>query len=160
MYEVRVNGVPATWSSATPTGIDTFSFDLSSVTVLNDDASIYFRLTMASTVSADGGGITVSGTSRVDNVTIMGVPIPFLDGDFNHDGFVDAADYVMWWKTNSGDMPAYTAWVQHFGESGGGSGGEQAHVPEPTGCLTLAAALAGCLLGRRRVKLAERTRPR
>jgi hypothetical protein len=160
-YEVRENNIPA-WAAGTPTGIDTFAFDLSSVMALDDKATIYFRLATASTEAAGGGAVTGGGTSRVDNVTIMGVPILGLDGDFNHDGFVDAADYVMWRKTNSGDMIAYNTWVQHFGESLAGSGGgngASANAPEP-GTWLLMTVFAGCLLATRRVKLAGWTRPR
>jgi hypothetical protein len=70
-----------------------------------------------------------------------------LDGDFNNDGFVDGADYVMWKKDNS--VGSYSTWVQNFGASSSGSGGVGA-APEP-GTLVLAAlAVAGVLGVRRR----------
>jgi hypothetical protein len=66
-----------------------------------------------------------------------------LDGDFNNDGFVDGADYVMWKKDNSvGD---YSTWVQNFGASSGGAGGVNA-APEP-GSLILGALAVGGVLG-------------
>ena len=39
-----------------------------------------------------------------------------LDGDFNHDGHVDAADYVVWRKSIV-TAPEYAIWRGNFGES-------------------------------------------
>jgi len=59
-----------------------------------------------------------------------------LDGDYNDDGKVDAADYVVWRKTNSGNLAAYNTWRTNFGNSqagsGGMTGGGESSVPEPT----------------------------
>jgi hypothetical protein len=82
------------------------------------------------------------------------VPPPGLAGDYNNNGIVDAADYVVWRKKNgtSGPLPndpiggtigpaQYTQWRANFGKTLSGSGsslGIEA-VPEPsTICLTLA----------------------
>ncbi len=43
-------------------------------------------------------------------------------GDFNTDGSVDAADYVVWRKTNEG---SYDDWKTNFGTSGGGGSGAE-----------------------------------
>jgi V8-like Glu-specific endopeptidase len=67
-----------------------------------------------------------------------------IPGDFNLDGSVDAADYVMWRKTNSGDAAAYATWRQHLGESAGAGGGSHsAGVPEPASGILL---IFGCLV--------------
>ena len=78
--------------------------------------------------------------------------------DYNHDGIVDGADYVVWRKTlgnaaappgsgadGNGDgtvNPAdYTLWRSHYGNpSGAGAGASLStnSVPEPTGCVLLA----------------------
>ena len=73
-------------------------------------------------------------------------------GDYNEDGFVDAADYVIWRKKlgtdfalpNRGDGITgpvsdsdYNAWRANFGASGSG-GLSVAGVPEPTSVLLLA----------------------
>jgi hypothetical protein len=57
--------------------------------------------------------------------------IPGLPGDFNNNGKVDAADYVVW-RNNPGGFPAdaYTTWRSHFGQTAG-SGTELNNVPEP-----------------------------
>jgi hypothetical protein len=45
---------------------------------------------------------------------------PELEGDYNGDNSVDAADYV-WWRKNDGDNPAgYNTWRANFGRTGGG----------------------------------------
>src|SRR5205807_2579148 len=43
-----------------------------------------------------------------------------IPGDFNNNGVVDAADYIVWRKTG-GTQAGYNAWRTHFGEGGGGS---------------------------------------
>jgi hypothetical protein len=70
---------------------------------------------------------------------------PALAGDFNMDGNVDAADYVMWRKTNNG---SYADWVRDFGESLAGSGGSGA-VPEPTSLALVLVGVCAALLRRR-----------
>ncbi len=73
-YKVDPNSVPA-WSSAgptTPIGIDTYSFDFSSVTALNNQANIYVRLTDTSTSAANNTGtVATAGTDRIDNFSIF-----------------------------------------------------------------------------------------
>ena len=60
-----------------------------------------------------------------------------LDGDFNHDGFVDASDYTVWRDGLDVDytLEDYDLWKANFGQSlGGGSGGlggGSSAVPEP-----------------------------
>jgi hypothetical protein len=83
--------------------------------------------------------------------------------DYNHNGIVDAADYVLWRKTqNTAAVPAgsgadgnvdgtvnvpdYTLWRSHFGNpmgAGAGGGLSTTTVPEPTSCalLTIGALL-------------------
>jgi hypothetical protein len=70
-----------------------------------------------------------------------------LDGDWNGDGVVDAADYVTWRKdpANNGGAGGYSTWQQNFGDSNAGSGGLNADgaVPEPATMLLLVWAIAG-----------------
>jgi hypothetical protein len=94
-------------------------------------------------------GTTVDGTGfggvRLNGFELFAVESN-LEGDFNLDGNVDAADYVMWRK-NDNSPGTYTQWTTNFGASSGTGGGNGA-VPEPTSAssillltLTVAAAL-------------------
>jgi hypothetical protein len=157
-YAVQANSPPIAWDSDVYYSQHSFFFDLSHIEELDDQASLILRLVDTSTVSANGGSVGTSGTSRVDNVTIFYSSLVGLPGDFNADGFVDAADYVMWRKDNS--VGAYADWVAHFGESLSGSGGDgnDGSVPEPgTWLLT---SVGTCLLAAWRGKLAGWTRQR
>ena len=79
-----------------------------------------------------------------------------LDGDFNADGTVDAADNVLWRKTDSGNSQGYSDWRENFGEgmsAGGCSSGtspSQTGVPEPARLVMLILAVAGWYARRRR----------
>jgi hypothetical protein len=56
-----------------------------------------------------------------------------LPGDYNSDGAVDAADYVVWRKTNSENPAQYALWRANFGKMSLGAGVRMAEtaVPEP-----------------------------
>ena len=68
-----------------------------------------------------------------------------LLGDFNGDGSVDAADYVVWRK-NNGTQAEFNLWRAHFGQmSGSGSASSNSPVvPEPVTLLLLVIGI--CLL--------------
>jgi hypothetical protein len=66
----------------------------------------------------------------IRSIEIMDAAPPGLPGDFNEDGTVDAADYVMWRKTD-GLQSGYTTWREHFGEMNGGRSAGSDTVPEP-----------------------------
>lgn len=78
------NASPNTpWSaSGSQNGAFSFSQDLSSLTALNNQASVYFRLVMTDTAPAGGSGSTFSsnGTDRVDNVLVTASPVPLPAG--------------------------------------------------------------------------------
>jgi hypothetical protein len=73
-----------------------------------------------------------------------------INADYNGDGTIDAADYVVWRKGESPDdtEAGYEAWKSHFGEPGAGAGGGGA-VPEPAACGLLAISLAALVSVRR-----------
>jgi hypothetical protein len=79
-----------------------------------------------------------------------------LPGDFNGDGSVDAADYVVWRKTD-GTQDGFDAWRTNFGRTNGAGAGSagyrlgasaepsSAAVPEPTAMLLTLAALGALI---------------
>jgi hypothetical protein len=81
---------------------------------------------------------------------------PPMAGDFNFDGVVDAADYVVWRKTNSGDPLSYEEWSNNFNPTPAGAGGSSADVaaqtgvPEPASAILMLSALIGVAATRRR----------
>jgi hypothetical protein len=87
-------------------------------------------------------------------LTLIGAPIPGPPGDYNADGIVGAADYVVWRKTPNefgGDPDGYTTWRSHFGQTAGSGldAGVFAAVPEPATLALLMFAAASVFLRRR-----------
>ncbi len=64
------------WSGGTYQPAHTYSFDMSAVGLLDDQASVIMRLTNSSTVSANGGTVAAGGTNRVDNFSVVMTPVP------------------------------------------------------------------------------------
>jgi hypothetical protein len=91
----------------------------------------------------------------IDNIRI-GTTAVSLTGDFNGDGKVDAADYVVWRNGDSPDdtQAGYELWRANFGRTASGASAvaSSAAVPEPA---TAALALGGILamLYRRRGRM-------
>jgi hypothetical protein len=92
----------------------------------------------------------------IRSMQITGPAPPGVPGDYNNNGVVDGADYVLWRNggplANEVDTPGtvnatdYTAWRARFGNtSGAGSGLSASGVPEPSTFVYLVAA-AGALL--------------
>jgi hypothetical protein len=81
-------------------------------------------------------------------------------GDYNGNGVVDAADYVLWRKggplqndATPGAQPGdYDVWRAHFGQTGGSGAGANANaaVPEPATLIMLTFLVAGWCLRRGR----------
>jgi hypothetical protein len=98
-----------------------------------------------------------------DLATCMAPPPEGVPGDFNDDGNVDAADYVIFRKY-AGTMTAlpnddgiggtvgtahYDLWRDHFGESAPGAGTAAGAVPEPSCLLLVLGGLTAFPLRRR-----------
>jgi hypothetical protein len=102
---------------------------------------------------------TLTDNSSIDWYTsttlasFSGIDIGFgaaagLTGDYNHDGKVDARDYVVWRDTGINGVQGYADWRANFG-TGAGSGSSlavAAAVPEPASLLLLSVA-AFCFVG-------------
>ncbi|HEX2473433.1 MAG TPA: hypothetical protein VHK01_01730, partial [Lacipirellulaceae bacterium] len=99
---------------------------------------------------------TQTGTSQTDFIVLsIDIPEPTLPGDYNQNGVVDAADYVVWRNTfgerglglaadgngnNKIDAGDYDVWRAHFGST---ADLLSTRVPEPSALLLLlTAALA------------------
>jgi T5SS/PEP-CTERM-associated repeat protein len=85
-------------------------------------------------------------TSQLYTTGVLNVVGPGTSGDYNLNGVVDAADYVVWRK-NPGGFPAgaYATWRSQFGQPGGSGAGANAiaAVPEPATLVLLIFAAAG-----------------
>jgi hypothetical protein len=66
----------STWSPSTNQTAFTFSYNLSSVSGLNNDPTAVFRIVDNATTSIGGGTVASGGTDRVDNFIAMSVPVP------------------------------------------------------------------------------------
>jgi hypothetical protein len=80
---------------------------------------------------------------------------PSLPGDYNANGRVDAADYVLWRDNPTafgGDPAGYTTWRTNFGRTSGAGSGLGSAAPEPAtlGLLVLLLSVPW-LLSRRRL---------
>ncbi len=165
-------------SDFTLTGSDTYTVTM---TPLDNTGAAY---THSGTLSNSGAGpidwieFTMFNTPTdptkatdfyVRSIQILSATPPGVPGDYNSNGVVDAADYVVWRDhlgTNfqlpnevSGTTPGsvtqedYAAWRARFGNtSGSGSGLTGGSVPEPGMFgLFLTAALSMCTSGWRRI---------
>jgi hypothetical protein len=121
--------------------------------------------TTAAGLPALGGGLAWQINYGANNV-VLSVISDGVPGDYNNNGVVDAADYVVWRKhpaslTHEGASPGvvdaadYNFWREHFGStSGSGSSLNTTAVPEPATCglmLTTLSALA--MISRKRKSL-------
>jgi serralysin len=110
--------------------------------------------------------VRVTGTSSIVQLYDLQllVAAPFLNGDYNHNGKVDAADYTVWRDTSGRtglglaadgdgngmvDSADYSLWKTNFGATGSGAAAS-GEVPEPA---TAFLAILGGLLGIRKSRL-------
>lgn len=80
-------------------------------------------------------------------LTLIGAAIPTPPGDFNKDYVVDAADYVMWRKTDC-TPEAFDIWRAHFGEIAG-AGAWSGSIPEPSSLYVILVVLLVAIHGLR-----------
>jgi hypothetical protein len=88
---------------------------------------------------------SLGATSISAPITLQVLPLP---GDFNEDGAVDAADYVVWRKHDASPS-GYEKWRAHFGTTVPASPSSSAAVPEPA-CVSLLTLVAASGTWRRR----------
>jgi T5SS/PEP-CTERM-associated repeat protein len=94
------------------------------------------------------------------NSVVLSVVSVVLPGDFNGNGIVDAADYVVWRKTD-GSQGGYDLWRTNFGRTIGAASGATSGSPrlgEPTAAVpepatwTIVVLCAAWACGRRRTR--------
>lgn len=92
---------------------------------------------------------TANSGLAIEIVRFSIVKIPTLEGDYNSDGVVDAADYTVWRDGNSPDdtQAGYDVWAANYGASNQPAA---ASVPEPTSVLILLSMIAGVTACRQR----------
>jgi hypothetical protein len=83
--------------------------------------------------------------SNVSANQVLNLVETVMPGDYDGDGNVDAADYVVWRKKSINGQRGYDVWEANFGATsppGSSSGmGSGATVPEPCGLLIVTLAL-------------------
>lgn len=91
--------------------------------------------TLTAGLAWDTSQLYTDGTLAVSSTT--------FPGDFNQDGAVNAADYIVWRKGVTVDptQPNYNTWHTHFGEPAPGVGDANGAIPEPNSILLLAILL-------------------
>ena len=137
-------------------------FEMFETTIALPNGIQSFDLTFIS-----GGALAAIGSIYIDDISASFVSALVLPGDYNNNGIVDAADYVMWRDTlgqtgtdlaadgNSNhqiDAGDYDVWRAHFGQTAG-SGADasaKAAVPEPATLMLIILVAAGWSLRRRR----------
>jgi hypothetical protein len=134
---VAASGLFATLTIDT-TGLNSGTFPLILTGVAN-------TLGHFDTTLRDANGDSIPLTVNNGSLTLSSFPT----GDYNSNGIVDAADYVVWRKTD-GTLADYNVWRAHFGQSDASDTGASATtgVPEPATFVLLMFAAAGWCLRR------------
>jgi autotransporter-associated beta strand protein len=75
--------------------------------------------------------------------------ISALPGDFDGNGTVESADFVIWRKAN-GSQIQFDTWRSHFGQSVGSGFLGKSAIPEPAGVILFCIGMASIVISRRR----------
>jgi hypothetical protein len=106
-----------------------------------------------------GGGLAWN-TSQLYTSGVLSVASAGFVGDYNGNGVVDAADYIVWRKGlgTTYTQNDYNVWRAHFGQTAGSGAGVSANdaVPEPTTLVLLILAAAGASTWRRLARVKTR----
>lgn len=131
-------------------GFDALSFDGS--TLYGTEAGTASHLV---TIDTTTGAVTDLGATAAQFMDALAVrPAAALQGDYNHNGTVEAGDYVVWRRGGSPNpnSPAdYDTWRANFGNSAGsGASLSSTSVPEPTTATLLGMMIGSVFCTRRR----------
>jgi hypothetical protein len=105
----------------------------------------------------------IGGRIEVSTLDAGALLVPSVPGDYNQNGVVDAADYVVWRSeledggagradgNQDGDIDAadYDLWKANFGRAAAGSSITVSATPEPTSVLSLLLGILPIMIGRR-----------
>ncbi len=147
----------ATWNTAARLLSGAFLTNVTPAFAAGNNANVFTSLGSATTF----GDIALATTIT----TIVRTNFSTESADYNRNGIVDAADYVIWRKQNGTSVPMgtgadgngdgmvnaadYNLWRAHFGlPAGAGSGGSLSTgvVPEPMSGALLAVGVLGMLM--------------
>ena len=138
-------------------GSSTVNIDISGIEL--DDSGTSWLYGQSQTTPLETSLATGLGSSFSVSVPFRSILALLIDaavpGDYNDDGTVDAADYVVWRETDN-NPDGYETWRANFGRtaasaSGSGVGGSQA-IPEPAcAVLLLLTAATMSAIRRRRI---------
>jgi hypothetical protein len=130
-------------------------FEMFETTIALPDGVQSFDLTFIS-----GGALAAIGAIYIDDISATIITAPLLPGDYNQNGTVDAADYVVWRNTlnqvgssltadgnGNGmiDPGDYDVWRAHFGQTAGSGSGATTNATAPEPATALAMLIVGIL---------------
>jgi hypothetical protein len=126
--------------------------------------------TLTGTFNNVTAGYTVNYGTGTNSQITLNIPLSNVKGDFNNNGKVDAADYVLW-RNNLGTNNAlpndnglgtpigqshYSLWRSNFNLPGSGSGDLAAgEVPEPGSLLLACCGMASLIAARVRRRVVK-----
>ncbi len=114
------------------------------------------NITSGLSIGSGLSGYSTAVLQQIGNNIVLTIPGPALFGDYNDNGIVDAADYVVWRKGlgTTYTQSDYDVWRSHFGQTAGSGAGasSNATVPEPATLVLLMFAAAGWCLRRGRAE--------
>lgn len=147
-----------------PNGVSSMYITDTNVPVGTDVASTAPRVTGGALRIGRGPNTGGPFTGLIDDVWVFnhvlsstelagvkaGTYVASQPGDHNFDGKVDAADYVVWRKTNINAQQGYDDWRANFGKPAGSGLSAGSSVPEPGAALYIVGSCLSILGLRRR----------
>jgi hypothetical protein len=152
----------AAWSTAARMVSGTFAAGVSPAFVTGSSGNVFTSVGTSTTLGNEALATLLTTIVRTNAAS---------SADYNQNGIVDAADYVLWRKTLGNvvpvgtgadgnrdgtiNQPDYDLWRAHFGNpSGAGAGASLStnSVPEPTGCILITIGALLATAPRRRIQ--------
>ncbi len=147
-FEIFTDPTTKTWSATITDGVNSFT---SGTLLWRNQTAEQAGSHLFWGAQKSGLSEFAAMTYSLDNVSVS-IDLPSSpSADFNGDGIINAADYVIWRKSG-GTPQQYDDWLATFGQtvSGSGAGSGGTSVPEPTSLSFVLILIAGKLLHRGR----------